>query len=183
MEKFRVIGLDLSLTATGIAYADGSTSTVKTRANDGDRRLLRIQDAIRAAIAPGADLIVIEDIPSHGAYMIRTMGIVHGAVRAVLATTNIPHALMSPTSLKAYATGKGAWKRDADGSKNNKAPMANAALEHTGRTFATTDECDAWWLRAAGLDHLGEPEFALPAAQRARLDAVKWPSVRATAAA
>jgi Holliday junction resolvasome RuvABC endonuclease subunit len=171
----RVLGLDLSLTGTGIAHIDGSTCTVRTRGKDGDRRLIQIQDAVRAACAPGVDLAVIEGLPTHGAYMIGTLGVVHGAVRVVLAILGIPYVYIPVTTLKAYATGKGG----AD-----KAKMAAAALGATGLMFADDNQCDAWWLRMAGLDRLGHAEVVLPAAQRARLGAVKkWPDVRPVVAA
>ncbi|MFJ4681999.1 hypothetical protein [Streptomyces sp. NPDC088789] len=45
----RVLGLDLSITATGMALPDGATHTFKTRTADGDRRLQYIAD--RGAVA------------------------------------------------------------------------------------------------------------------------------------
>ncbi|MFF0088235.1 hypothetical protein ACFYR1_53010 [Streptomyces canus] len=48
--KFTVVGLDLSLTGSGIAYRDASTSTVKTRQKDGDHRLTQIEKAVQLAV-------------------------------------------------------------------------------------------------------------------------------------
>lgn len=167
-----VIGLDLSLTGTGIAYADGTTYTVKTRLADGDRRLLHIQAAVAEAIDPGGvTLAVIEDLPTH-AKSAGITGMVHGAVRAVLLEHDVPYVLITPATLKAYATGKGT---------GDKTPMALAAYKRAGVEFADDNQCDAYWLRAAGLDRLGEPLFDLPAAQRARLDKPVWPSLKVVA--
>jgi hypothetical protein len=67
--------------------------------------------------------------------------------------------LITPATLKAYATGKG---------NGDKTAMAMAALKRADREFGDDNQCDAWWLRAAGLDWYGQPEFALPKVQRDR---------------
>lgn len=173
---FTVIGLDLSLTATGIAYADGTTATVKTRQKDGDRRLLHIADAIKWAIGEGQgpmgtdvrpSLAVIEDIPQNS-FAAKPISMVHGVVRTVLLEAGVPYVLVTAATLKAYATGKGA---------GDKTPMAMAAYKRAGREFPDDNQCDAWWLRAAGLDWYGQAEFVLPAAQRERLAKATWPEV------
>lgn len=163
----RVVGLDLSLTATGIAYRDGTTDTVKTKAKDGDRRLLQIAEAVRIALAPGPspDLVVLEDIPQNS-FAAKPISMVHGVVRAALIEAGVPYVLVTAATLKAYATGKGS---------GDKVPMAMAAYKRAGLEFEDDNQCDAWWLRAAGLERLGAPVVAVPAAQRARLDKVSWP--------
>lgn len=167
MNTLRVIGLDLSLTATGICMPDGAAHTIKTNAKDGDSRLLQIRHALAHAFAPGADLAVVEDLPKH-AMAAGITGMVHGVARAELIDAGIPYALVVPSTLKKYATGVGS---------GDKVPMAIAALKRAGREFADDNQCDAWWLRVAGLDYLGQPEFDLPAAQRASLDKMKWPQL------
>lgn len=171
MDKPNVIGLDLSLTSTGIALTNGTTTVIKGAADLGDWRLCRIRDAVsHATKAERPDLVVIEDLPTHGKAAGLT-GMVHGAVRSLLVEREIPYALIAPATLKAFATGKGG---------GDKTPMAIAALKRAGREFENDkggDQCDAWWLRQAGLHHLGYPEFSLPADQVARLDKVAWPAL------
>jgi len=171
MDKPKVIGLDLSLTSTGIALSNGVTTVVKGAADLGDWRLCRIRDAVEYAIETDKpDLAVIEDLPVH-AKSAGLTGMVHGAVRSLLVAREVPYALISPATLKAFATGKGS---------GDKTPMAIAALKRANREFEGDkggDQCDAWWLRAAGLQWLGAPEFELPAAQIARLDKAKWPEL------
>ena len=164
----RVLGLDLSLTATGICLTDGSTLTIKTRQKDGDRRLVHIADALTSMIGDGStvDVAVIEDLPKH-AMAAGITGMVHGVARAVLLRAGIPYALVVPATLKAFATGKGA---------GDKTPMVMAAYKRAGREFGDDNQCDAFWLRAAGLDWYGQPEFDLPKAQRERLAKVAWPA-------
>ncbi|MEV6791315.1 Holliday junction endonuclease [Streptomyces sp. NPDC051320] len=175
MRAPQVVGLDLSITATGIAYRDGSTGTVGGPSDLGDRRLLVIEQNVAIAIGgedigPGRlpDLVVIEDLPTH-AKSAGITGMVHGAVRAVLLRRDVLYAVITPATLKAYATGKG----NAD-----KTAMAMAAYKRTGLEFADDNQCDAAWLRWAGLDRLGWPQFTLPAAQRDRLNKAKWPALK-----
>lgn len=161
----RVIGLDLSITATGVALHDGTTTTILART--GDLRLVDIQDAIvRTVDGQDIDLVVIEDLPTH-AKAAGITGMVHGAVRTSLLRLGVPYALVTPASLKKYATGRG---------NAGKPEMAVAAYKRAQAEFEDDNQCDAWWLRAAGLDHLGHPIASLPAAQRAALDAVTWPA-------
>lgn len=164
-----VIGLDLSLAGTGIAHIDGRTATLKTRAADGDKRLLQIAEAVERAVTYSAPtLVVIEDLPKH-AMAAGITGMVHGIARSVLLQAGVPYALISPATLKSYA---------ADNGRASKDQLAAAAYLAAGREFPGDkggDQCDAWWLRAAGLDWLGAPEFALPQAQRDRLAKAKWP--------
>lgn len=170
----RILALDLSIAATGIALPDGTAVTVKTRAQDGDRRLQTIVDHIGGALDDGpdetrdnVDLVVIEDLPTH-AKSAGITGMVHGAVRLRLLDFRTPYVLVTPATLKAYATGKG----NAD-----KTAMAVAALKRSGREFADDNQCDAFWLRAAALDWYDHPEFAMPRAQRDRLAKVAWPDL------
>lgn len=159
----KVIGLDLSITATGVADRNGVTFLIKPR-EVGDRRLVAIRDAVAVAVA-GGDLVAIEDLPVH-AKSAGITGMVHGAVRAALVMWGIPYVLITPASLKKYATGKG---------NCGKPEMAVAAFKRAGIEFADDNQCDAWWLRAMALDHLGVPVAVMPASQRAALNAVNWP--------
>ncbi len=173
----RVVGLDLSLTATGVAYSDDSVGTIKTRATDRDRRLGQIRQHLAATIrgpkltdwsSSPAALVVIEDLPTH-AKSAGITGMVHGIARELLSSADVPYALVPPATLKKYATGRG----NAD-----KTAMAIAALKRGDREFADDNQCDAWWLRVMGLDHLGRPPLSMPATHRAALAKVGWPEVR-----
>lgn len=162
-----VLGLDLSLTAPGFCLPDGTAFTLKTNIKDGDRRLVHIAETIRSIAKERPTLAVIEDLPVHGKSAGIT-GMVHGAARTVLIEAGIPYALISPATLKAYATGTGAGDKTA---------MALAAFKRAGVEFQDDNQCDAFWLRAAGLDWLGQPVVDLPKAQRDRLGKAKWPEL------
>lgn len=163
----RIIGLDLSLTATGIACADGTTDVWKMNAKWGDRRLFEIAHRVGVEVSMfPPDLVVIEDLPTH-AHSAGLTGMVHGAVRAKLIGCHIPYALIVPATLKAFATGKG---------NAGKPDMAVALFKRAGLELLTDDQVDAAWLRFAGLAAYGHLPFDLPEAQLARLDKVKWPA-------
>lgn len=167
----RVIGLDLSLTSTGVCLPDGTTARIKTRQKDGDRRILQVRDYIRAAVAGARPhLAVIEDLPKH-AMAAGLTAKVHGPVVCELLDAGVPYAYVVPATLKSYA---------CDHGSADKSRMAAAAYLAAGAEFAGDpggDQCDAWWLRAAGLDHYGQPLFELPQAQRDRLMKVSWPEL------
>jgi Holliday junction resolvasome RuvABC endonuclease subunit len=168
----KVIGLDLSITATGIALPDGTTRTIASKAK-GDARLTDICiEVAKAAADEDVALVVIEELPPIRANSLALTGMVQGVVRLLLMELNLPYALVPPASLKKYATGRG---------NATKPDMRMALFQRAQLDLRDDNQVDAWWLRAAGLDHLGAPPVALPAAQRAALNNITWPAVRETA--
>jgi Holliday junction resolvasome RuvABC endonuclease subunit len=136
----RIMGVDLSVACTGLGLPGGRTVAVKPKSK-GDQRLKEITDRIRLN-AYGVDLVVIEGLG--GRYLgeaSRVIPMLHGAVRLKLMEDGIPYMLLSPSSLKKFATGSGTADKTA---------MALAALKRLGREYKTSDECDADWLRIAG---------------------------------
>lgn len=163
-----VIGLDLSLTSTGIA-GEGWTDHVRTKLR-GDARLAYLHSAVRDFIK-SADLVVMEG-PSFG----------HGAlaghedlaglrvlVRLYCHGHDIPYATVPPTSLKLYVAGHG---------RASKGEVRSAVADRYGihtEGPARYDEADAYSLIAAAYDWLGLPLATLPDRQRAALDGIAWP--------
>lgn len=157
-----VVGLDLSLTGTGVATTSGTTFTIRTSFKRADARLEDIYTTINGTLI-GAEYAVLEDLPVH-AKQAGTTGMVQGVARLALIRKGIPYALLSPATLKKFATGKG----NAD-----KADMAAALLEHLGNPVVEVDakgkqflpqygvelsddnQVDAAWLRLAGLTRFG----------------------------
>ena len=162
-----VVGLDLSITATGVALADGTVETLSTKPKDGDRRLITIANELFEGVGNGTDLVVIEG-PVVRSSAAGVIGMVHGAVRSMLLGYGTPYAIVPPATLKKYATGKG----NAD-----KTAMALALYKRTGLEFDDDNQVDAWWLRAAGLHHLGCPIGDVPQAQADALAKVEWPTL------
>lgn len=161
----KIAALDLSITATGIAFTDGRTHTVTSR-RTGDHRLLVIQGAVRDIAAGVCDLVVIEDLPTH-AHGAGITGMVHGVVRALLLSEDVPYVLVTPATVKKFATGKG---------NATKADMRMALFQRASLDIRDDNQVDAWWLRAAALDHYGEPVVQVPQSHRVALAKVQWPN-------
>lgn len=177
----RIVGLDLSLTATGVAPSRfpqlriAYTITTKLR---GCERLAYIRDEVMRPCSPVevwdpdwrmvAPLVVIEDYAfSRAAAHSHQLGELGGVVRLALHEAGVPFVCVVPSSLKKYATGKG---------NANKGEMLAAAIRRLGYEGASDNEADALWLQAMGMDALGCPVVEMPAVNRAALAKVEWPS-------
>lgn len=165
-----VLGLDLSLQSTGIAYPTGETVVVDGSKVRGPQRLGGIVDAVFLGLWPSGgmiDLAVIEGY-SYGArgnalFELAELG---GIIRWELHKSGIPWLVVPPSSLKRYATGKGTA---------NKTAMVIAARDRLGYERTDDNEADALWLRAIGLDLLGEPVCSLPIVNRNVLHGLTFP--------
>lgn len=163
----RVLGLDLSLTGTGLATFSGEgwrTRAVGTSSKQElPQRLRHIVDELEVFMGgDGCDLAVIEDLP-RGARGSSSVGMVHGVVRLQLAAT--PVLLVTPASLKVFAANSGrAEKKDV-------AREARRVLGLDGQL--TFDEYDAAWLVAVGLHLLCDTTFAVPVQNLRALDGVQ----------
>lgn len=190
----RVVGIDLSLTSTGLAlpgpgwrHDPGHTMAVKKpsgqRADNGWpelRRLRWMRDRVLEEVDRAAwDAVEQCQIPVlaviEGIAISRTTG--HVMTRAGLwwlvvdALDSRPYvswAQVSPTGRAKYATGKGNAGKDV-------------VMREVARRFPTfaggEDEADALVLRAMGMDHLDVPMAEMPKTHRAALDAVDWPAL------
>lgn len=162
----RVIGIDPSLSATGVARTDGTTHTVKTDTKkDGDGgRLLKLRRELADHIRGGGqlrrpDFAVIEDLPTH-AMSAGLTGRAQGIVRMTLAEWDVPYVAIPPATLKKFAAGKG---------NANKEAMREAWLAFSGEDNRDDNQVDAAWLRQIGLHLKGVPVH-LPPEQLAAVD-------------
>lgn len=143
----QVVGIDPSLTATGVAHYTGALMTIRTKAKEKDGRLVQIGDVIDQL---QTDLVVMEDLPRN-AMAAGVTGMVQGVIRERLQRRDIPYILVTPATLKAFATGKG----------NAKKPDMRAAWhDYAGVDNKDDNQVDAAWLREAGLYLTGRPERA-----------------------
>lgn len=165
----RIMGWDLSMKATGVAFPDGTTAVIKPR-GVGYGRLVTLEQWVDRAIAVAQpQLAVVEDIRAGlKGDAAKVIPMVHAVALLCLGRAGIPFALVNASTLKVFATGNGGADKDA---------MAQAARGRAGRTFRTDDECDAWWLKAAGHVAYGEPIVGLPASHTQALHAVAWPRI------
>lgn len=113
-----VIGLDLSLTGTGMVVLDDQgdvlhASTIKTKTN-GMERLLQIKHVIMQQYDVHAPTITCIEGYSMGsrsgqAFSIGELG---GVIRLMLHQWQRPYKDVAPTSLKKFVTGKGSAMKD-----------------------------------------------------------------------
>lgn len=159
-------GLDLSLTATGIATAQG-VQTLRTKAAPDTQvidRLMSIADTImRITLEQNIGLWVIEDmINSTRGHGVQT-GKLHGVVHSLLHRNGIRTIHIPPATLKKFATGKG---------NAGKVAVIKAAWERLGYDGEDDNEADAAWLRELGL-HLHKcGSVQLPQAHTAALNKI-----------
>lgn len=164
-----VIGLDLSLTMTGVATAAGSFA-IRCGNERGMARLATVRNRVIGVVSRNgrADLVVIEGYSmgtarqsshAHG------LGELGGVVRLVLWEAGVPYVDVPPACLKKYATGAGNARKEA---------VLIAAVRR-GAEVQDNNEADAWWLRAMGMDALGSPVVVVPQLHRKALTTVAWP--------
>lgn len=180
----RVLGLDLSLTGTGIARigAEGVEllTTVRPGKRIGHERIDYILNAIHEA-QRGAllDLVVIEG-PSYGNQgKGRQRGHHERAGLWWLTTHGLwgirgAYAVVAPMARAKYATGNGGA---------SKAEVLAAVRERYGHLVTAgvrnDNEADALTLAAMGVDHLGGDLPEVPAVNRQALLKADWPSTPA----
>lgn len=163
-----VVGLDPSLTGTGIAYQGGSESVLTPKGKTLRGQLTRMQ-VIASRVAqrtPDGALVVIE-APSFGSNYPGHHAIagLWWILAATLTSKGCPLVQVAPSSLKLFATGNGRAKKDG---------MRAAWLERTGADIADDNRVDALWLRQVGLCLLGDPEaLDLPARQLAAIEGLR----------
>ncbi len=174
MTNFRVLALDLSLRATGIAGSIPTpwTATISV-STTGCQRFRDITNEIFDRIRT-PHLVVIEG-PSYGSGTGDRQQGHHERAGLWWHTTyrlwrvEIPFAVVPPSVLKKYATGRGnASKQEV---------LLAAARRYPGVDIANDNEADAVVLLALALDHLGEPLAEVPQTHRAALDKIAWPEV------
>lgn len=171
----RVCGLDISLTATGIAAPDTNALVLRPSGLRGPHRMCWIRDTILNLCA-GADVVVVEGFAYARANKAHDIGGVGWIVRVALWEAGITYVDVPPTVLKRYATGRG----NAD-----KQAMQMAAAKRLGYDDDRPDDnaVDAMWLRAIAMDAYGHPLCQVPQAQRdAAVKALTWPRLRKEAA-
>jgi hypothetical protein len=174
-----VVGLDLSLTATGVAKWSSLTpgpelATVHADQLTGLARLQAVRSQLTRLVR-GADLVVVEALPPGGrlaqgktAYVNERAGL-YFMVLDRLHQLGLPYALVQPPQLKGYALGVGG------GSKATKAAVIAAVVRRYDASPANDNEADACVLAAMGRHHLGDPPAPVPKLHANWLTAVHWP--------
>jgi hypothetical protein len=178
-----VVGLDVSLTCTGVA-GDGWADALRCKGR-GHHRLHWLASEVMERTR-SADLVVIEG-PSHG----------HGGqaghhelaglwwmITHDLWRRGIPYAVVPPVLRTIYATGSGTPAKDYPKSQRAriaKGMVRDAVAERYGFSCdgpGRYDKADAYILAMMGLHWLGWPAHVVPDSHRRALDSVTWPKLR-----
>jgi crossover junction endodeoxyribonuclease RuvC len=179
-----VVGLDLSLTSTGIVHVDDGGGIAQRRLRPkivGLERLDFIAQSVAQTVSPilgvGADLVVMEG-PAFGAKgsAYHQLAGLWWIARHRLWSMEIPVAVASPFELKKYATGKG------NAGKDEVLACAVRRFPQVPAEVLNNDIADALWLAAMGARHLGHPIDAVPASHLTAMDKVQWPASEEPAA-
>lgn len=176
----RVVGLDLSLTGTGLADAAGMVVEVARFGSPADDRTVagrsrrlrhlagRIHDRILLAGRP--DLVVVES-PAYSS----STGKAHDRsglwwlVVARLTGSGVVVVEVTTQHLKMYATGRGTGVDKDD-------VLAAVVRRYPGVNVGKNDEADALVLAAMGRRYLGDPiEGLLPQTHLRAMTRVAWP--------
>lgn len=177
-----VVGLDLSLTSTGIAIteSDGSPRCLRTVGSKPPKvatlssRWLRLGDLARnivLEVPPDTDLVLIEQ----PAYSKSAESGSHDRSGlwwiVVTELLNLGHAVVEvpSTCRQTYATGKGNASKDA--------VLAETVRRYPTWPVSGNDTADALVICAMGRDHLGEALVELPQLYRRGLDKIVWPAL------
>ena len=178
-----VVGLDLSLTATGIAHTYPGGSIVETITSTGLRGDTTFDRACRLGYLTNkildnlgdARLIVIEG-PAYSRAnpgMHDRSGLWWLVVDAIY-NRGYELAVVTPTSRAKYATGKGNAGKDQ--------VLLAVARRYPDVEVTNNNEADALVLAAMGARRLGHPIDDLPKTHLAALDAAEWPDLEGIAA-
>jgi len=159
-----IVGIDLSLTSTGIAaVVDGTivseTITSKPVTDDptGATRRNSIVRELSTWLTAEPDLIVIEGPVKHSHSVIQ-LAMLHGCVLELLRAWDLLDLVLivPPSTLKKFGTGKGNSPKDE---------MVGHLIRRLGdlvEGVPAHDEADAIWLAALGAYVMGHPLVDLP---------------------
>ncbi|MGW8565681.1 hypothetical protein [Isoptericola sp. NPDC055881] len=180
----KIVGLDLSLTSTGIASvvpdavqpALGDRFRTKPAGDDlraRARRLHEIRDAVRDWTRTRTDLAVVEGLAfsSRSGQATERAGLWWLVVHDLL-VRDIPVAVVTPTARAKYATGKGNAGKDE--------VLAAVVRRYPDVETRGNDEADALVLAAMGARALGHPIDDLPKTHTDAMAKVAWPELEET---
>lgn len=189
-----VVGGDISLTASGLAWPDrhtaaaGAAGLANPRTYVGERAGLlgalaaRLDDVVhsRNTLFGGMPrLVVLDDFPAGSTRIDPERGYLWWRLIERLTVQGVPVLPVPPTTLKLYACGMGnANKREVIAGVQEFFPdWPIMKTSKTGKVLTTVDDnkADAVVLMAIGCELLGEPLVELPARHRKALDKLELP--------
>ena len=164
----KIMGLDLSLTSTGICMGDDNCVAYHSYDEDTDR-LRDIRDfVIGLCIENDVKCVVMEGYSFGSRNRAHALGELGGVMKVAFDEAWIPYVVVPPTSRAKFATGRG---------NAGKAEVVSAVSFRTQRSWSgkgIDDRIDAWVLREMGLQRLGQSEYEWPVDNVKALDGIEW---------
>lgn len=158
MTTATIIGVDLSLTATGMCASGGPSTISPPKGMTGMERLNWLQAVIRGCILSPEEteeehrqtLVVFEGLSygSNDPSAQERAGLAY-LLRHALYTRGVPYLLVPPTTLKKFVTGKG---------NAEKSLMLLEVYKRFGVSAANDNEADAVGLYYIGMAYAGQRE-------------------------
>lgn len=172
-----VVGIDLSLTSTGLAIiGDGvavhritSKGSKAASVVDTWKRIDTIAEKVFGPTGRAAPSLVVIESPSYGSHTgsQHERGGLWWTVIGRIVSWRIPIATVSPQCRAKYATGKGNAGKDE--------VLAAVVRRYPTVDVTGNDVADAVVLAAMGCRWLGQPIDDLPKLNLAAMDGAKWP--------
>src|SRR5690554_4695228 len=164
----KVMGLDLSLTSTGLVIVTPD-ETVLSRAikskSKGEERLLHIKEQINNELTEYCpDLVVLEGYAFMANGRITGLAELGGVIKAELHTRKQKVIVVPPARVKKFVCGKGNAKKDE---------VRLWAFKRWAFEAKSNDEVDAYVLAQIGLAYLGVPVVQNKAQQEVIDDLLK----------
>lgn len=162
------MGLDLSLTSTGISV-NGKTSSICSTTR-GPARLVAIRNEVVDSIVENQVRIVAIEGYSYASRnsQAHSLGELGGVIRVALHEKALPYVVIAPTARAKFATGKG---------NASKSEVVSAVSAKTGIVWSGADgvdRCDAWVLEEMLRTALGGPSYDWTRDQLDALKKVDW---------
>jgi Holliday junction resolvasome RuvABC endonuclease subunit len=163
----QILGLDLSITCTGLSGFDW-TDTIKSpkKADIYERMDFVVRTLVDRYLA-GVELVALEGIAMAAHDTNRQIAGLNWIVRRELWKRGVPFASVPPMTLKQFVVGKG---------NASKADMVREVTRRFDWFEGGEDEADAVGLAGMAAEYVGIPMGFIPKAQRdASMAKVQWP--------
>jgi Holliday junction resolvasome RuvABC endonuclease subunit len=186
----QILGIDLSLSAPGIAFCDepvvlpsppakSESARGPARLNFRSRQFLTLLESMK----PKAVVLEAQVNSAHnGTLGMKATAELFGVLGLILWTRDIPCAEVNPVTLKVFATGSARASKEQmiESAIANGANLPQMRLSHN-RWVPDHNAADAWWLWQMGVMHYcGTSRFSDEARQRV-LKRIKWPRAKGEA--
>ena len=163
-----LLGLDPSLTSTGISISDDPGIAFHSYEEDVNRLIDIRNYVLGMCMEENVKCVVMEGYSYGSRTRAHSLGELGGVLKVAFDEAWIPYVIVPPTSRAKFATGRG---------NAGKAEVISAVSFKTNRSWSgkgIEDRIDAWVLREMGLQRLGESQYTWATENLKALDNIDW---------